>query len=43
MDVPGVRERLVCEIADIFEGHIIWGQDLMEISIDGPKPLTHTG
>jgi ribonuclease BN (tRNA processing enzyme) len=43
MDVPGVGERLVCEIADIFEGHIIWGQDLMEISIDGPKPLPHTG
>jgi ribonuclease Z len=43
MDVPGVRKRLICEIADIFKGHIIWGQDLMEISLDGPKPLPHTG
>jgi len=43
MDVPGVRERLVCEMAEIYKGNIIWGEDLMEIPITAPKPRKHTG
>lgn len=31
IDQPGVRERLLKEMADIFGGRIIWGEDLMEI------------
>ncbi len=38
MDVPGVRERLLKEMADIYSGNIIWGEDLMEIPLEGPKP-----
>jgi ribonuclease BN (tRNA processing enzyme) len=38
MDVPGIPERLVKEISQIYSGHIIWGQDLMEIPIGPPTP-----
>ncbi len=43
MDVPGVRERLIHEIAGIYKGNIIWGEDLMEIPTTVPQPLNHTG
>jgi ribonuclease BN (tRNA processing enzyme) len=38
MDVPGVRERLLREMGEIYSGNIIWGEDLMEIPVDGPRP-----
>jgi ribonuclease Z len=37
IDQPGVRERLVREMADIYRGNIIFGEDLMEIPIRGPQ------
>ena len=43
MDVPGIRERLIIEMAEIFKGNIIWGEDLMEISLTAPEPANHTG
>jgi ribonuclease BN (tRNA processing enzyme) len=43
MDVPGVRERLLCEIGAVFRGNIFWGEDLMEIPIGDPVPRPHNG
>lgn len=38
MDVPGVRERLLREMGQVYSGNIIWGEDLMEIPVGDPKP-----
>lgn len=37
IDQPGVREQIVGEIRKVYEGNIIWGEDLMEIPIKGPQ------
>ena len=37
IDQPGVRERIVSEIRKVYDGNIIWGEDLMEIPIRGPQ------
>ncbi len=34
---PGVREEILREIMGIYDGNIIWGEDLMEIPIHGPR------
>jgi ribonuclease Z len=39
MDVPGVRERLILEMTEIYKGNLFFGGDLMEI----PVPPTKTG
>ena len=33
IDHPGVREKIIIEMSEIFKGTIIWGEDLMEIPI----------
>jgi ribonuclease Z len=33
MDHPGVRERLIAEIARVYPGTIMWGEDLMTIPV----------
>ena len=33
IDRPGIRERLIREMAEIFDGTIIWGRDLMEVPL----------
>lgn len=33
IDQPGVRERIVRDMAQVYEGIIIWGEDLMEIPL----------
>jgi ribonuclease Z len=38
MDVPGVRERLIREMSDLFKGNLFFGEDLMEIPLDAPGP-----
>jgi ribonuclease BN (tRNA processing enzyme) len=38
MDVPGVRERLIREMAEIFKGNLFFGEDLMEIPVAAPGP-----
>ena len=43
MDVPGVRERLIAEMAEIFDGNIVWGEDLMHVPVDDPQAERHTG
>ena len=37
IDQPGVREEILREIMAIYDGNIIWGEDLMEIPVDGPN------
>jgi len=37
VDIPGVRERVVAEISNVYKGNIFFGEDLMEIPIDGPR------
>jgi ribonuclease BN (tRNA processing enzyme) len=38
MDVPGVRERLIREMSEIFKGNLFFGEDLMEIPLGAPGP-----
>lgn len=38
MDIPGVQEFLTREIGEIYDGHLIWGRDLMKVNFDGPRP-----
>ena len=38
MDVPGVRERLIREMTEIYRGNLFFAEDLMEIPVDGPAP-----
>ncbi len=38
IDRPGIRERIIKEIGDIYSGTIIWGEDLMEIPVEQPIP-----
>jgi ribonuclease BN (tRNA processing enzyme) len=34
IDQPGIREQIVHEIQNVFAGRVIWGQDLMRLSLD---------
>ncbi len=36
IDQPGIRERIIREMAAIFDGDIIWGEDLLQIPLDAP-------
>jgi ribonuclease BN (tRNA processing enzyme) len=38
MDVPGIRELIIREMAGIYDGHLFFGDDLMEIPVAGPLP-----
>jgi ribonuclease BN (tRNA processing enzyme) len=33
IDTPGTRERLISEMARIYAGTIVWGEDLMSLSV----------
>ena len=37
IDHPRIREQIVHEIQDVFEGKVVWGEDLMELSFNGPR------
>ena len=38
MEVPGVRERVIREMAEIYGGNLFFGEDLMEIPVTDPQP-----
>ena len=38
MDVPGVKERLIREMSAIYAGNLFFGEDLMQIPVQGPAP-----
>jgi ribonuclease BN (tRNA processing enzyme) len=33
IDQPGIRDQIVSEITQTFQGQVIWGEDLMELSL----------
>jgi ribonuclease BN (tRNA processing enzyme) len=37
IDRPGIREEILREMMDIYDGNIIWGEDLMEIPVGRPE------
>ncbi len=43
MDALGIKERLTAEMAAIYDGDIIWGEDLMTIPLSGAAPAAHIG
>jgi ribonuclease BN (tRNA processing enzyme) len=38
IDRPGVRERVIAEMHAVFDGAIIWGEDLLTVPLAGPRP-----
>ena len=34
IDRPGIREQIVHEIKEVFDGQVIWGEDLMVLTLD---------
>ena len=38
MDVPGVKERLIREMSELYKGNLFFGEDLMEIPVVAPAP-----
>jgi ribonuclease Z len=40
IDIPGIREQIVHEIREVFDGKVIWGEDLMKLGISGAKVST---
>ncbi len=38
MDVPGIRERIVREMGEIYSGNLFFGEDLMIIPVGDPIP-----
>ena len=45
LEPPGVRERVIHETAEIFDGNIVFGEDLMEVPVGGITtiPLPEAG
>lgn len=39
LQAPGVRERVIREMAAIYRGDLFFGEDLMEVPINGPAPV----
>ena len=37
IDQPRIREQIVHEIQAVFEGKVVWGEDLMELTFAGPR------
>jgi ribonuclease BN (tRNA processing enzyme) len=37
VEQPGVRERVLHEATAIFDGHIIFGQDLLEVPLEATE------
>ena len=38
LERPGIRERVLFEAGEVFNGHIIFGQDLLDIPLDSIEP-----
>jgi hypothetical protein len=36
IDQPRIREQIVHEIQQVFDGKVIWGEDLMQLTLAGP-------
>lgn len=40
IDQPGVRERVIAQMSRVFDGHIVIGEDGMEVAVAGPPQVT---
>ena len=40
IDIPGIREQIVHEIREVFDGKVIWGEDLMTLGISSATVST---
>jgi len=40
IDLPGIREQIVHEIQGVFDGTVIWGEDLMKLGVVNAKLTT---
>ena len=40
IDQPGIREQIVHEIQQVFDGKVIWGEDLMRLGLSGSRVST---
>jgi ribonuclease BN (tRNA processing enzyme) len=38
IDQPGVRERVIREMSEVYKGNLIFGEDLMKVSVSVPQP-----
>jgi ribonuclease Z len=38
LDRPGIRERAISEMAEVFRGDILFGNDLLEVPMAGAAP-----
>ena len=36
IDQPRIREQIVHEIQQVFDGKVVWGEDLMQLTLAGP-------
>lgn len=36
IDQPRIREQIVHEIQEVYKGNVIWGEDLMQLTLAGP-------
>jgi len=43
IDQPRIREQIVHEIQQVFDGKVVWGEDLMQLSLTGPTITTIEG
>jgi len=39
IDQPGVRERVVAQMSRAYDGHIVIGEDGMELAVGGPPAV----
>ncbi len=37
IDLPGIREQIVHEIQQVFDGKVIWGEDLIRLGLSGSR------
>jgi ribonuclease BN (tRNA processing enzyme) len=37
-DKPGMRERVIREVGEVYKGNLYFGEDLMEIPFTSPAP-----
>jgi len=38
IDQPGVRERVIREMSEVYKGNLIFGEDLMQVPVSAPQP-----
>jgi hypothetical protein len=42
MEPAGIREKCIAEMGSVYDGNIIWGEDLMELGLK-PNQVSEAG